>query len=152
MKRLSVLVACMILLLAAAAHAAGAEADAIVGEWFTDGDESVVEIARVGDLYSGKIVWLKEPKDEDDNDKVDQYNPDESKRDQAIIGLEIVRDFKYDKRSRWSGGTIYDPEAGKTYSCKAKLKKTELHLRGYIGVSLLGRTTVWVRNEGNLPE
>jgi len=145
MKKLFVLIACMALLPAAAAHAAGAEADAIVGKWFTDGDESAVEIARVGDLYSGKIVWLKEPKDEDDNEKVDKNNPDESKRDQAIIGLEIVRDFKYGKRSRWSGGTIYDPEAGKTYSCKAKLKGDELHLRGFIGVALLGRTTIWTR-------
>ena len=145
MKKLFVLIACMILLLTAAAHAAGAEADAIVGEWFTDGNESVVEIGRVDDLYSGKIVWLKEPKDEDGNDKVDRNNPDESKRDQAIIGLELVRDFRYDKKSRWSGGTIYDPEAGKTYSCKAKLKGDKLHLRGFIGVALLGRTTVWTR-------
>ena len=148
MKKLCVLIACMLLLPAATVHGAGAEADAIVGEWFTDGDESVVEIARVGDQYTGTIIWLKEPLDEDGNEEVDVNNPDESKRDQPIIGLEIVRDFKHAKKNRWSGGTIYDPNSGKTYSCKATLKGDELQIRGFIGVSLLGRTTIWTRKTG----
>ena len=46
----------------------------------------------------------------------------------------------------WSGGFIYDPNSGKTYRGKIKLTDPDtLRLRGYIGISLLGRTEVWKR-------
>jgi hypothetical protein len=45
----------------------------------------------------------------------------------------------------WSQGKIYDPKNGKTYSCKMTLEGNELKVRGYVGFSLLGRTTVWTR-------
>lgn len=147
MKRFSALVVCMVLLLAATAHSAENEADSILGEWFTDGGESVVEMYKCGEFYCGKITWLKEPMNEDDTEKVDADNPDESKRDRKIIGMNIVKDFKYRGRSRWGRGTIYDPDSGKTYSCKARLKGDKLNIRGFIGVSFLGRTTVWDRKQ-----
>ena len=147
MKRLFLLIACLMLLPVAGAHAAEAEADAILGEWYTDGDESVVEIYKCGDLYCGKIVWLSEPLTEDGEKKTDQNNPDESQRDREIIGMDIVRDFAYSGRSSWGGATIYDPNKGKTYKCKAKLKGDKLKIRGFIGVSVLGRTTVWRRKQ-----
>ena len=133
----------MVLLLASKVYAS--EADTILGQWFTDGDESVVEIYRCGDLYCGKIVWLQEPTKEDGTEKVDKNNPDESKRDRKIIGLDIVRDFKYNGKSTWGGGKIYDPDNGKSYSCNAKLKGDKLNIRGFIGISLFGRTTIWTR-------
>ncbi|MFZ5907440.1 MAG: DUF2147 domain-containing protein [Nitrospirota bacterium] len=46
---------------------------------------------------------------------------------------------------QWEGGKIYDPQNGKTYSCKIKLEGQKLRVRGFIGFSLLGRTAVWTR-------
>ena len=144
---LAPVITCIVLLLASHVYASEAEADVILGQWFTDGNESVVEIYKCGDMYCGKIVWLKEPTKEDGSEKVDKNNPDESKRDRKIIGLNIVSDFEYSGRNSWSNGSIYDPDKGKTYSCKAKLKGDELSIRGFIGISAFGRTTVWVRKE-----
>lgn len=45
----------------------------------------------------------------------------------------------------WEDGKVYDPYSGKTYSSTMKLKTGKLHIRGYIGISLIGRTNTWVR-------
>jgi len=65
----------------------------------------------------------------------------------------VLKGFSYDASDdKWDGGTIYDPENGKTYKCviriadeKASNGMTKLNVRGYIGIPALGRTTVWVR-------
>jgi uncharacterized protein (DUF2147 family) len=119
--------------------------DAIVGEWYTAGGTSVVEIYQCSELYCGKIVWLKNPKTEEGKDKTDVKNPDESKRSRRIMGLEILSGFKHAGENIWEDGKIYDPKNGKTYSCKMKLDGSELKVRGYVGFALLGRTTVWTR-------
>jgi len=59
--------------------------------------------------------------------------------------LDIVWGFKYKGKNRWVKGKIYDPDNGKTYSCKMKLVDNELKVRGFIGISLFGRTTVWTK-------
>ena len=79
-------------------------------------------------------------------DKFDTNNPDEAKRGQPIIGLNLVNGFVYKGKGKWADGTIYDPDNGKTYSCKMTLKDANtLKVRGFIGVSLIGRTQVWTR-------
>ena len=119
--------------------------DSIVGEWYTAEERSLVEIYKCEELYCGKVVWLKNPKDEGGLDKVDKNNPDETKRNQKLLGLNIIRGFKYKGYNRWEGGKIYDPDNGKTYSCKMTLEGEKLKVRGYIGISLFGRTTVWTK-------
>jgi uncharacterized protein (DUF2147 family) len=137
----------LILLAAARATAEDVAMSPILGEWFTDGEESIVEIYKGEDGYCGKIVWLKEPKNPDDSDKTDTSNPDESMRSRKIVGLDIVWGFQEKRKNSWKSGKIYDPSNGKTYSCNAKLKGDELSIRGYIGTPLLGRTTVWKRKQ-----
>jgi uncharacterized protein (DUF2147 family) len=149
-KILPALLVCGFLFVAARAFATEPAADAILGQWFTEDDESIVEIYKAGSCYSGKIVWLKEPKNSDGTEKVDSNNADESKRGRKVMGMDIVTGFKYDGKSAWNSGKIYDPNNGKTYSCNAKLDKEKLNIRGFIGVAVLGRTTVWRRAEGNL--
>jgi uncharacterized protein (DUF2147 family) len=57
----------------------------------------------------------------------------------------ILKNFEFTGKS-WENGTIYDPNNGKTYSCNMKMKSpNELEIRGFIGISILGRTTVWTR-------
>ncbi len=146
MKLWFVLGVSLLLTLTASAHAADEiEADAIVGEWYTDGEESVVEIYKSGEKYYGKIVWLVEPKRTDGKDKVDSENPDESKRGRNIVGMDILKDFESGGKNKWSNGSVYDPNNGKTYSCNIKLKGDKLKVRGFVGVSFLGRTVVWTR-------
>ena len=145
MKKLLLLTICGLFL--TTGYVCAEEADAILGHWYTDPEEkdAVVEIYKENDLYSGKIVWLKEPKNDDGTAKVDKNNPDEARQKDPLVGLNLVKGFTYKGSSKWAGGTIYDPNNGKTYKCKMALNGDELKVRGYIGVSLLGRTTVWVR-------
>ncbi|OGW45632.1 MAG: hypothetical protein A2Y66_07855 [Nitrospirae bacterium RBG_13_41_22] len=119
--------------------------DAVVGEWYTAEGTSIMEIYKCDDLYCGKIVWLKKPKNEEGKDKVDTKNPDETKRNRKLMGLEILWGFKYKGENQWEGGKIYDPKNGKTYSCKIKLEGNELKVRGFVGFSLFGRTTIWTK-------
>ncbi|MHB1178323.1 MAG: DUF2147 domain-containing protein, partial [Daejeonella sp.] len=64
----------------------------------------------------------------------------------ALIGIEMLKGFSYVEEGVWEGGTIYDPKTGKTYSCKISLmNKDKINVRGYVGISLLGRTEIWSR-------
>ena len=123
-----------------------ADEDAVIGEWYTKDSKALVQIYKQGDVYNGKIVWLKEPKNEDGSAKLDTNNPDEAQRGQPIIGLNLVKGFTYKGSNKWADGTIYDPDNGKTYKCKMNLNDDgSLKVRGFIGVSLIGRTQVWTR-------
>lgn len=119
--------------------------DAIIGKWINSTGEAHVDITKRGDKYFGKIVWLKAPKDEKGVVKTDVKNPDENLRAKPILGLEILKNFIFED-GKWTDGKIYDPKSGKTYSCNMTLKGNDiLNMRGYIGVSLLGRSETWKR-------
>ncbi len=120
-------------------------ADDILGTWFTEGGKSKVEITKKDGRYSGKIIWLKEPNRADGTAKLDKNNEDESLKGRGILGLPVIQGFEWDD-DLFEDGTIYDPENGKTYSCEMTWEdKDTLNVRGYVGFSLLGRTTVWTR-------
>ena len=136
------------------------EGDAILGLWATDpeggGGEAHVEITKENGTYRGKIVWLAEavypagdPDGPEGEPKTDSNNPDPARRNDPVVGLLIVKDFVYKGDGLWHGGTIYDPDNGKTYKCKIRFgdDQNELKVRGVIGFSMLGRTTVWTRVE-----
>jgi uncharacterized protein (DUF2147 family) len=124
------------------------KADDIVGVWLTAGKEPAkVQVYKTGEKYYGVITWLQNPVKEG-KPRVDANNPDKSKRNNPIIGLIILKGFKFDGDDEWKGGDIYDPQNGKTYSCFLYLKdKNTLKLRGYIGISLFGRTETWTRSQ-----
>lgn len=128
-------------------HAQQSEADAVVGTWLTEPKNAKVKIFHRGAAYFGKVVWLKEPNNEKGEPKLDRENPEEKLRSRPIMGLEMLRDFVYDEDFVWEDGEIYDPKNGKTYSCKMTLSsdRRTLEVRGYIGISLIGRTQVWTR-------
>lgn len=119
-------------------------ADDVVGVWLTDGGKSKVEIYKKGDEYFGKIIWLREP-NENGKPKVDKNNPDDDLKSRPLVGMELLSDFEFDD-DEWEDGEIYDPESGKTYSCEMTLDGNTLNVRGYIGVSWVGRTTKWTRS------
>lgn len=129
--------------------AARAQRDKIEGIWWNNEKSAKIEIYRaaVDKKFYGKIVWLKEP-NKDGKPKVDDKNPNAKKRNTPLMGYPVLKGFEVDDEDTYDSGTIYDPKNGKTYDCKITYRnKNELGIRGYVGVSLLGRTTTWTRAE-----
>jgi len=127
------------------------QAAAIVGIWTTQDGKARVQIVEQDNAFNGQIVWLKQPlfpandpQGMAGKPKVDRNNPDNKLRARPIMGLPLLGGFHYAGGDVWSGGTIYDPESGKTYSCKITLMKDgSLRIRGYVGIPLFGRTEIW---------
>jgi len=120
------------------------DGDKLIGVWEPGNGKAKVKITKVGNKYFGKIVWLKFPTYDDGSKKVDKNNPDAKMHTAPILGYKILKDFEYVGKKTWENGTIYDPENGSTYSCVIKLKDNNtIEVRGYIGVSAIGRTDTW---------
>lgn len=126
------------------------KADDIIGNWKNGEATGIIQIYKTkAGHYAGKLVWLKEPIDpETGKAKVDKRNPDKSKRTNPTLGLVNMWGFVFDEEDKeWINGKIYDPKKGKEYSCKAKMiDNNTLDVRGYIGISLIGRTDTWKRD------
>ena len=120
--------------------------DAILGKWLSASGEAQIMIYKSGDKYSGKLVWIKNPENEKGQLKRDTKNPNAQHRTRPLLGLQILQNFVYLGDGVWEDGSIYDPKTGKTYSCKISMvDNNKLNIRGYVGVSLLGRTEAWQR-------
>ena len=128
-------------------------ADDILGVWNNQEKSAKIELFKCGEKYCGKIVELNEPNYPDGSEegvpgtpKLDNNNPDKNLRKTPRLGLVIVRDFVHAGDNKWVDGKVYDPKKGKTYSGKMTLvSMSQLELRGFIGISLLGRTAKWTR-------
>lgn len=83
--------------------------------------------------------------------RVDNKNPDASLRSRSLCGLVIGTQFQASDSSHASGGRVYDPKSGNTYRGGMALDGEVLHLRGYVGLPLFGRTEVWRRNTVPFP-
>lgn len=128
--------------------ALGQENDAVLGKWENPTGEGRIEIFKKGGGYFGKLYWLKEPNNDQGTPKLDVKNPDYLKRSRPVKDLVILTNFSYKGKSLWADGEIYDPKTGKTYQCKMTMKDPNmLSIRGYVGISLLGRSEVWTRVE-----
>lgn len=121
--------------------------DAILGSWKNGEGTGIIQIVKNGEKYQGKIIWLKEPIDsETGKPKLDKHHPDEKNHSRPVMGLTNMWGFSYTGNKEWTGGKIYDPKNGKTYSCKIAMENNNtLKVRGFIGISLIGRTDTWTR-------
>ena len=117
----------------------------VVGKWKLEDGSAIVEVYKSGDVYNGKIVWLKNPTEADSTPAVDNLNPDASLRSRQLIGLNMLSGLKKDG-GEYTGGKIYDPGNGKTYNCSMKVEGDILKVRGSLDKrGLLGRTMDWFR-------
>ena len=118
-----------------------------VGRWVTEGGWSHIQIYPCGPKLCGRIVWLKEPLDQDGQVKVDGKNPDPAKRAQTIRGLTIMWNFAATADpNEWEGGRIYNPLDGDTYRAKLKVHSNgKLEIRGYVMIPLFGGSQHWER-------
>lgn len=116
--------------------------DQVIGKWWTPKKDGQIEVYKAGNKYSGKLIWGK------NGTKKDVNNPKEALRTRPLVGMDLFSNFTYKASDQqWVDGKIYDPESGKTYSCKIWLTddgKT-MNVRGFIGFSLLGRTEKFTR-------
>lgn len=113
------------------------EADKIIGIFWSPKKDAKIEIYKEGDLYFGKSIWVA-------NQKKDSENPNVALQKREILGIELLTNFNY-KNGEYFNGLIYEPESGKTYNCKMSLIDNNLKVRGFIGISLFGRTEIFER-------
>ncbi len=118
--------------------------DVLLGRWLTEPRDGIIEITRAADnTYQGRIIGGNAPH------RLDQHNPDAGRRQQELLGQTILLGLHDDGTGHWSGGSIYDPDSGRTYRCRIELLDPDhLKVRGFIGISLLGRSQTWSRYLG----
>jgi uncharacterized protein (DUF2147 family) len=116
----------------------------VLGRWLTEPRDGIIEITPAADgTYQGKIIGGNAP------GRVDAKNPDAGRRQQLLLGQIILIGMHADGENAWSGGTIYEPDTGRTYKCHIELiDRDHLKVRGFIGISLLGRSQTWTRFTG----
>ena len=119
----------------------------ILGLWLSGDGDGWIEIRQQGEEFIGVIKGSPNNKP-GDPPRLDDKNPDPTLRHRELDGLTFMTGFKYVGDGRWTGGTIYDPNSGKTYKGTMRLvDRNTLKLRGYIGISLFGRSDTWSRVE-----
>ena len=141
LKRSARLLASAVFLFASTSlFAAAAASSPLLGDWTTP-NHATVRIHPCGDALCLTLIQV-DPKSPY---KVDGQNPDASLRSRPLCGLEIGSGFQPQGQGA-EGGHLYDPESGNTYKGNIELKgHDELHLRGYVGISLFGRSQTWHR-------
>jgi len=126
-------------------------ADPAVGKWVTVDDEdgshkSVVEITvnKKGELQGTILKILKE----EDKGKLCEECPDDFKN-KPVEGLTFMWGLEKEDEGEWESGHILDPKSGKIYKSKLEVAKDgeSLEVRGYIGVSWIGRSQTWLKYE-----
>lgn len=122
-----------------------------VGVWKTIDDvsgkqRSIVRIVETNGELSGTVDMIFDRPGEDPEHLCDKCKGD--LKNKPVIGMTILWGLKK-KGDVWKGGNILDPDNGKTYGCKMELAAngTELNVRGFIGISLIGRSQTWYRME-----
>ena len=144
MKKLPIILF-ILLLTVVNAFSQKTKADQILGTWLNADKDAKVEIYKSGDHYFGRLIWGKEMYEADGRtSRKDVENKDQKLKSRNLKDLVMLSNFVYHD-DVWDGGEIYDPRNGSTYSCTLKLKGGKLDIRGYIGISLFGKTTVWER-------
>ena len=130
--------------------AIGPAAASAIGEWVTEGDKARVQIEPCtadAQRLCGTITWSYRPADAPAGPLLDVHNGDPALRSRPILGLPLLQGFAADGADSWSGGTIYDPEGGKTYKSKFRLKGPDtLEVDGCI--LFLCQSQTWTRYRG----
>jgi uncharacterized protein (DUF2147 family) len=133
--------AAMFAMLAIGSSAFARPADSPLGTWLTESGHGVVAIAACGDALCGRIVGI-------DRDPGSLMPTDVNGRPQC--DLTIITDAKPEADGTWLGA-ITDPRNGDTYRAKLWVDDNgNLHLRGFIGISLFGSTQIWRPFTGHL--
>lgn len=122
------------------------QSQTVIGKWKTIDDEtnkpkSIVEIYEKSGKIYGKVLEIIEA--ELRNKVCSNCSGDD--KNKPILGMIVIKGLQKDK-TEYNSGKILDPKNGKLYKCYITLEsKDKLKVRGYIGISLFGRTQYWYR-------
>lgn len=142
--RLNVLIILVLALINTSNLQAQVKADAIVGVWETEDKDAEMEVFKSGNEYQAKLLWGIDIVNTDDTSKKDVNNPDKNLQSRDLVGTIYIKSLKFDD-DEWGKGRVYNNSNGKWYKCYAWLENKQLHLRGYLGMKILGQTTKWNR-------
>ena len=125
------------------------QSDAIVGTWLSEVKDLKVEVYKQKNQFYGKMIWFDCPMNTPPMDHYkDKENPNVSLRNRSWLGMVLLKDLIFDGKNEWVNEDIYDPNSGSTYRSKVKLLNAQtLHVRGYFGIPLLGKTMVFNREK-----
>lgn len=129
-----------------------AETPSPIGEWATEGHSARVLVEPCGEegRLCGRITWLWQAQDASGRPVADQANPDPSRRSQPVLGAVILQGFQPAPDGSWTGGTVYNPEDGRTYSARLRLAGTDgLEVAGCVW--FVCQTRHWRRVESICP-
>lgn len=120
-----------------------------VGRWVSIDDKdgrprSVIDIVDVAGALQAKVAQIYDRPGDNPGHLCKKCSGD--LKDKPVIGMMIMNGLKRDGEE-WDGGTILDPDSGNVYSAKLRLIDggQKLEVRGYLGISLFGRSQTWVR-------
>ncbi|MBO9732780.1 MAG: DUF2147 domain-containing protein [Chitinophaga sp.] len=119
-------------------------ANSILGTWMNEEKTGKIEIYQSGNIYLGKLLWGIYMLDEKGNPRKDTKNPNPALRNREWPNMVMLTGFRY-RDGQWEGGEIYDATSGKSYRATMKVRNGRLEIRGYVGISLFGKTIYWDR-------
>ena len=144
---------CVLLGLALGSSCLAASGTDINGYWVTPDGSALIEIYSLDGATAARINALREQeftvadgrKRSTGKPRLDVYNPTPALRQRSLRGMVIASQLHFED-GRWRGGRIYDPSSGNSYRCEMELAAGGfLRVRGYLGISLFGRTMYWQR-------
>jgi len=122
-----------------------------VGVWRSIDDKtkkerSIIRITDVNGEFKGVVEKIFDQPGDDPAHLCKECK--DERKDKPIVGMTILWGLKKDGDG-WSGGEILDPKNGKIYRAKMSLSEDgkSLKVRGFIGISLIGRTQTWHREQ-----
>lgn len=148
MKAMKLVLAILMVMLAGGALA---DTSSPAGVWKSIDDKtkkerSIIRITEVDGEFKGVVEKLFDQPGDDPAHLCKECKGE--RKDKPIVGMTILWGLKKDG-DIWAGGEILDPHNGKTYRCKMTLSDDgkSLNVRGFIGISLIGRSQTWWREQ-----
>ena len=122
-----------------------ADGSLLEGVWLREDKQNYqVRIAAEKGVYNGKIIWMKEPLDENGHPRLDSQNPDPDLQNQPLIGLAILKNFQYEGNDKWRDGKIYHFNRGNEYNARIEMLEPD-RIKLVISVWFITRTYYWCR-------
>ena len=123
------------------------DCDQICGKWMSSEKNLTVLVYKSGDQFKAKIIWFRDDPTLPMDEWKDKNNPDPVLRSRKILGMEVLRDLKYDTDGNsWEDGMIYDAKHGREWNASAYINKEGLlKVKGYWHFKFIGRTLTFHR-------